>query len=346
MMFCYPIKTLPCYKQMPWGGRALNEKYGKQSLFELTGESWEASSHRNGQTPAAQGRYAGMTPGELAAEFGAEFLGSRVASREFPLLFKLIDSRDKLSVQVHPDDEYAKRDNDNGKTEMWIVLDAEEGAGLWLGFKEPISRERFRECIEQNTLAEVLNFVPCKKGDVFFLRPGLVHAIGEGLIIAEIQQSSDATYRVYDWGRLGIDGKPRALHIDKALDVTDTALAGEKGASLTVSSGDCRVDYLAGCRLFGALRASGKALTDHTRGASFHILFFAEGEGVVSCGGCDVYAQKGETVIIPACAGEYGVRGDFEVYRFWVPDFEEDYLAPLKEAGYDEKRIGALFEQV
>lgn len=345
-MICYPIKTLPCYKQMPWGGQALNEKYGKHSLFELTGESWEASSHRNGQTRAAEGKYAGMTPGELAAEFGADFLGTRAASKEFPVLFKLIDSKGKLSVQVHPNDEYAKRDNDNGKTEMWIVLDAEEGAGLWLGFKEPISREKFRECIEKNTLAEVLNFAPCNAGDVFFLRPGLVHAIGEGLIIAEIQQSSDATYRVYDWGRLGVDGKPRALHIEKALDVTDTSLAGEKGASLSVDKGACRIDYLSGCRLFGALRASGKALSDDTLGKSFHILFIAEGTGVVSCCGCDVYAQKGETIIIPACAGSYGVRGDFELYRFWVPDFVEDYLAPLKKAGYDEKRIEGLFELV
>jgi len=331
---------------MPWGGQALNEKYGKHSLFEFTGESWEASSHKNGQTPVVEGRYVDMTPGELAAEFGVELLGTRAVSKEFPVLFKLIDAKGKLSVQVHPNDEYAKKDNDNGKTEMWIVLDSVAGAGLWLGFKEPISHDKFRECIENNTLSEVLNFVPCKPGEVFFLRPGLVHAIGEGLIIAEIQQSSDATYRVYDWGRMGVDGKPRALHIEKALDVTNTSLKGQKSVSLSVDKESCRLDYLSGCRLFGSLRASGTNLFDNTEGKSFHILFVAKGSGIISCCGCDVYAEKGETVIIPACAREYKMRGDFEIYRFWIPNFNEDYLNPLSAAGHDYKKIVTLYEIV
>ncbi|MBR4941320.1 MAG: class I mannose-6-phosphate isomerase, partial [Clostridia bacterium] len=239
-MFVYPIKMTPCCKAAPWGGSKLAGEFYKKTEFEFTGESWEMSAHKNGRSVAENGEYKGMDLAELTEKFGAELLGDRVKGSEFPVLFKLIDARDRLSVQVHPNDEYARAaENDNGKTEMWTVIGCEEGAGLYLGFKEPITREEYAERIRTNTLEEVLQFVPAELGKSYFLPAGLVHAIGAGLVIAEIQQSSDSTYRVYDWGRMGLDGKPRQLHIEKAIDVSNTAWAGAASESLSVKTDAC-----------------------------------------------------------------------------------------------------------
>lgn len=336
-----PILTTPCYKSMPWGGTNLNGRFGKHSEFALTGESWEAADHFNGKTFAADGEYKGMSFGEIAkAMGGTDFLGRLTTDGAFPVLFKLIDARDKLSVQVHPNDEYAKRDGDRGKTEMWIVLESQPGSGLYLGFEKPITREEYGELIRKNELESALHFVPTKVGDTFFLPPGLVHAIGGGLVIAEIQQSSDATYRVYDWGRMGLDGKPRQLHIEKALDVSRTDLKGENGAYLTVRDGETAVDYLTACSLFATQRIHLKgAYTVPANGASFSAVFCADGSLTVSdCDG-SVTLQKGQTAVVPAAAGSFTVEGDAEAYRFFVPDLSADVVEPLRAAGFAEEDI-------
>ena len=342
-----PIKTTPCYKSMPWGGTLLNEQYGKHSTFPVTGESWEAADHFNGKTPACGGAYDGMDFSQIIDAMGADaFLGRKTTSGHFPLLFKLIDAREKLSVQVHPNDAYAKRDGDLGKTEMWIVLQSEPGAGLYLGFEEAISKETYQALIEKNELESALHFVPASVGDTFFLPPGLVHAIGAGLVIAEIQQSSDATYRVYDWGRMGLDGKPRQLHIAKALDVTNTALKGECSTPLTLDAGGAKIDMIKACPLFAAQRirlADSCAL--NTNGDSFSILFCASGSlSVSTCDGA-VTLEKGMTAVIPAAAHAFSLHGKAEAYRFFVPDIEKDIVQPLKAAGFPDEAIRPLLHR-
>lgn len=339
----YPIRTLPCYKQMPWGGENLNLLYGKTSPFPLTGESWEAADHKNGRSPCLEGAYAGAGLADLASVFGEDFLGPRVGSRAFPVLFKLIDSTDRLSVQVHPGDEYAARDGDNGKTEMWIVLAAKPGAGLWLGLKEPLSRQSFREKIEASRLEDVLNFVPARPGDCFFLPHGLLHAIGAGLVIAEIQQSSDATYRVYDWGRLGIDGKPRPLHIEKALDVTDTSLKASAGECFSYVKDNALHTCLTGCRLFAAERLEISGETTVECGESLQIFFAAGGVLSLAAGGSLAAIGKGSTAVLPAAAGRAEISGKGSLYRFWVPE-KSDYTG-LSAYGCGEDTIERMYRQ-
>ena len=343
-----PILTEPCYKSMPWGGSRLNESYGKQSPFDLTGESWEAADHFNGKTPARSGGFTGMDFAQIAAALPASaFLGRLTPDGRFPLLFKLIDAREKLSVQVHPDDRYAASDGDRGKTEMWIVLEAQTGAGLYLGFEHSISKDEYKGLIERNALETALHFVPAAVGDTFFLPPGLVHAIGGGLVIAEIQQSSDATYRVYDWGRLGLDGKPRPLHIAKALDVTDTSLKGERGAVLPVQCEGAEIDFLTACPFFAAqrIRLTGNSRM-RTRGDSFSIVFCAGGSLTLSAAGGDVSMKTGTTAVIPAAADAFTLSGQAELYRFFVPDIEADIVLPLRNAGYREESIRKIIRSI
>ena len=343
-MVVYPIKMTPCTKAAPWGGSKLANEFYKKTEFEFTGESWEASAHKNGKSVAANGAYAGKDLAALTEEFGKEFLGTRVEGSEFPVLFKLIDARDKLSVQVHPNDEYARKaENDNGKTEMWTVIGCEEGAGLYLGFDKPITKEEYAERIKNNTLEEVLKFVPAELGRSYFLPAGLVHAIGAGLVIAEIQQSSDSTYRVYDWGRMGLDGKPRQLHIEKAIDVSNTSWAGAASESLSVSEDGCTREWLNACGYFAAMKLNlSGTVVENTLGGSFHIVFVSEGDGSVTCGGVSVSVGKGETVIIPACAGEYTLSGNMTAFRYWSADVESEYIAPLTEKGFCEETVNAL----
>ena len=201
----------PC-KDYIWGGNRLREEYGKISDADKIAESWELSCHKDGQSVIANGKDKGKTLSEYVAE-NKKSLGTACDRFEyFPILIKLIDAKDNLSVQVHPDNDYAMRvEGEYGKTEMWYIVDCEEGSQLIYGFDKEISREEFADRIKNNTLLEVTNNVPVHKGDVFFIESGTLHAIGKGILIAEIQQNSNTTYRVYDYGRVGKDGKPRAI---------------------------------------------------------------------------------------------------------------------------------------
>lgn len=215
----------PACKDYLWGGSRLKSEYGVRYDGEVLAEAWELSCHPDGPSRIADGPYAGKTLQEYIEKNGWQVLGTNCESYDrFPVLIKLIDAKQNLSVQVHPDDSYAlSHEGQYGKTEMWVVCDAEPGAQLYYGFEKEISRDEFRARIEDGTLTEVLHAVPVKKGDVLFIAPGTIHAIGAGILIAEVQQNSNVTYRVFDYGRVGKDGKKRALHIEQALDVTKTA---------------------------------------------------------------------------------------------------------------------------
>lgn len=203
------LKLAPCFKDYLWGGRRLVEEYNKQYSGEILAESWELSCHPDGPSVIINGQYAGKTLQEYIDTEGKDVLGENCRRfKEFPILTKFIDAKDNLSIQVHPDNRYAlKNEGQYGKTEMWYVMDAGEDAYLYYGFKQEISREEFARRIEEDTLLDVLNSVRVQKGDVLFIEAGTIHAIGKDILIAEIQQNSNITYRVYDYGRTGKDGK-------------------------------------------------------------------------------------------------------------------------------------------
>jgi mannose-6-phosphate isomerase len=222
----YPMTFTPVFKDYLWGGRNL-EKLGRKLPAGIIAESWEIAGHEDGTSVVNNGFWAGKGLTEVHAELGLDLIGRNNAWAQergkFPLLVKLLDANKPLSVQVHPDDAYAlaNEGNELGKTEMWVVLRAEPGAELILGVKAGTTPQAFRQGIEEGILGPYLHHLPVKAGDHICVPAGTLHAIMEGLLIAEIQQNSNTTYRVYDWNRMGVDGKPRPLHIDKALDVID-----------------------------------------------------------------------------------------------------------------------------
>ena len=221
----YPLRFQPIYKQLIWGGEKLRECYGKTDAPEKTGESWEISHVQDNISLVSNGALEGKSLEEVIQLYKGELLGQRIFERfgpRFPLLTKFIHSNDNLSIQVHPGDEYAaEHHGENGKTEMWYILDSEKDAQLIVGFNRDINREILLGKLNEGSLKEVLNFEKVSEGDVIFLPHGRIHALGPGIVLAEIQQTSDMTYRIYDWDRVGQDGKPRELHIEHALNVLD-----------------------------------------------------------------------------------------------------------------------------
>ncbi len=309
-----PIKLKPAFKDYLWGGTRLRDDFGKDCDFEKIAESWELSCHKDGNSVVADGEFAGLTLAEYIEKQGKTVLGSNCERFEnFPILIKLIDAKDNLSVQVHPDNEYAMRvEGEYGKTEMWYIVDCDEGASLLYGFKKDISKEEFRERIENNTLLEVTNSVPVKKGDVFFIEAGTLHAIGKGILIAEIQQNSNTTYRIYDYGRVGADGKPRQLHIDKAVEVTDLCPAKPYPVSAPVKNDGWSEKKLASCEYFtvNSLEIDTKASLEADNGSFVHILV-TEGGCVFSAEGstpCELV--KGDSLFIPAGLGKFELTGN------------------------------------
>ncbi len=315
-----PFKLISPIKDYIWGGTKLREEFGKESSLERLAESWELSCHKDGSSVIADGKYAGKTLPEYIAENPAA-LGENCKKFEFfPVLIKLIDACDNLSVQVHPDNEYAQRvEGEYGKTEMWYIVDCDDDASLIYGFKDRISKEDFRKAIEENTLLDKVNTVPVKKGDVFFINAGTLHAIGKGILIAEIQQNSNTTYRVYDYGRVGADGKPRELHIEKALDVTELKPAPEQNSYIPLAlEGDCAgtsVQLLADCEYFTVSKAeldSSLYVAEATDASFIHILA-VEGSGILSDGSEEMTLKKGESIFIPAGSGKYNITGNCSI---------------------------------
>lgn len=307
----YPLVLTPPIKDYIWGGTKLREQFGKESSLDKLAESWELSCHKDGSSIIANGEYAGKTLAEYLAE-NKKALGSNCDKFEFfPVLIKLIDACDNLSVQVHPDNEYAQRvEGEYGKTEMWYIVDCEPGASLIYGFKEHISKEDFQKAIEENTLLEKVNTVPVKKGDVFFINAGTLHAIGRGILIAEIQQNSNTTYRVYDYGRVGADGKPRELHVEKALDVTELSPAKPYKLPMAEKLEGRTVQQLADCEYF---TVSHQEISIETLlcadESSFNHILVLEGEGTLIAGNSEISLKKGSSVFVPASTGIYKIKG-------------------------------------
>lgn len=293
-------RLLPACKDYIWGGQRLKTDFGIQSELNPLSEAWVLSCHPDGPSVIANGPHGGQTLRSYIQQEGKSVLGTACAPFEdFPMLIKLIDAKKDLSIQVHPSDEYAlANEGQYGKTEMWVVLDAQPGSSLYYGFSREVSLEEFSRRVSDGTLTEVLEKVPVKPGDVFFIPSGTLHAIGAGLVIAEIQQNSNVTYRVFDYGRLGADGKPRPLHVEKALAVTDRRPA--RKLDFGPHLGDCRYFTTDGRQ--GAFEA-------HCDGTSFHALLVTEGEGTLTCGGETQEIRKGQCYFLPAGSGAYQVSG-------------------------------------
>ncbi len=306
-------KLTPAFKDYLWGGTKLRDVYGKPCDFDKVAESWELSTHPAGQSRISGGEFDGLTLGEYFEKMGPAVLGTDCRAFEaFPVLIKFIDAKDPLSIQVHPSDEYALRvEGEYGKTEMWYVMDCEPGAFLYFGVNREITKEEFRQRIEDNTVLEVLNRVDVHPGDVFFIRSGTIHAIGAGILICEIQQNSNCTYRVYDYDRRGADGKPRELHVEKALAVsqfTPSDTGDRPGKAEAVPGGSRR--ELASCKYFTVRRYETDGELELDVGPeSFASLIMLDGTGTVAGPENTVEFKPGDSLFIPAGTGRVAVSG-------------------------------------
>lgn len=301
------LKLKPSCKDYLWGGHRLVEEYGKEYSGDVLAETWELSCHPDGPSVIANGVHAGKTLQQYIDEQGKEVLGAHCRRfRDFPILIKFIDAKDNLSIQVHPDNRYAlKNEGQYGKTEMWYVMDAGKEAFLYYGFKQEISKEEFAKRIEEDTLLEVLNAVPVQKGDVLFIESGTIHAIGKDILIAEIQQNSNVTYRVYDYGRVGKDGKKRDLHIESALAVTNRVPIIKDNSSYPHVA-DCDYFTVDKLNLDGSVM---KKMEGTVSDASFASILILDGEGRISSQGETVDFHKGDSFFLPAGSGTYQVEG-------------------------------------
>lgn len=300
-------KLKPACKDYLWGGHRLKEEYGKESDGEVLAETWELSCHTDGPSIIINGAYAGKTLRQYIDAEGKQVLGTHCERfGEFPILIKFIDARENLSIQVHPDNGYAlKNEGQYGKTEMWYVMDAGADAFLYYGFRKEISRKEFERRIKDDSLLEVLNAVPVKKGDVLFIEPGTIHAIGKNILIAEIQQNSNVTYRVYDYGRKDRYGHKRDLHIEKALAVTKYVPIVRDSSSYP---------HVADCDYFTVdkLNLDGKVMRrmeGYVSEESFASLLFLDGEGSIENGSDCLTFKKGDSFFIPAGSGDYQIEG-------------------------------------
>lgn len=300
------LKLKPIYKDYIWGGEKLRSIYGKNTEITPLAESWELSCHSDGQSTIVGGEYDGKVLEEYIKE-NKGCLGTLCKSDELPILIKLIDAHDNLSVQVHPDAKMAKEmEGQNGKTEMWYVVQADKGAKMTCGMKQDTAKEEMENAIKNNTVEELLNTVSSKKGDVFFVEAGTIHAIGKGNVIAEIQQNSNVTYRLYDYGRIGKDGNPRELHIEKGVKASNCKKNKERKIP-TCSDG---TRLLGSCEYFAVkeIKLSGsKSFVADKK--SYHALMVVDGETVLTTKDDAQKISLGETVFIPAGMGEYTLTG-------------------------------------
>lgn len=315
----YPLTFEPVFRDYIWGGRRLETLYERALPPGVVAESWEISGHPNAPTSVTDEHWRGKTLPQVMAELGTELVGRR--SRKaldrglFPLLIKLLDANRDLSVQVHPDDEYAlaHERGELGKTEMWYVLHARPGAELIYGLACGVTRESFRAALRDNRLETQLHHLPIAPGDSIFIPAGTVHALLAGVVVAEIQQNSDTTYRVYDWGRLGADGLPRPLHVDKALEVTNFAQVepGLAKPKVLYRAKGITCARLVHCPQFTVERidlTAGAEYRGHCDGSTFEIWGCIAGSCRVSWAGEPVEVKAIRFVLFPAALGEYSLQ--------------------------------------
>lgn len=310
----YPLVFKPVYKDYVWGGNRIPLRYGRPVPPGIYAESWEITDRPEGMSVVVNGSLAGKDLHELVQTYPQELLGANRTDAVFPLLVKLIDSRERLSVQVHPDEARASRIGGEPKTEMWYVLEADPGAAVFAGFKTPVTVKEFRAALKNHTMPELLNRVPVNKGDVIAVPGGRVHAIDAGCLLLEVQQNSDTTYRLYDWGRVDAAGQARPLHLKKAGKVINWKDTGP--VKLPLAPVDLMPDRLGNAVVerwrapyfgFEQIALVG-ALAGATGRRTFHILFVEAGTVRIRTGGASGEFTPGTTVLIPAALDEYELQ--------------------------------------
>ncbi|WP_010272507.1 type I phosphomannose isomerase catalytic subunit [Paenibacillus senegalensis] len=321
-MQLYPLKFQPELKERVWGGRSL-ERFGLQLPAGPIGEGWMIGDHPHGTTTVKNGAYSGLKLSELRQKLGAALLGDKGAASkngQFPLLVKLLDCEDDLSVQVHPHDDYkGLPEGELGKTEMWYILDAKPGAKIIYGLKPGIDRDQLKQAINEGRIMDCLQEVPVQAGDSFYIPAGTVHALGSGVLVAEVQQNSDTVYRLYDYNRPGLDGKPRELHIKESLEVIAYDGTGATRMTTEISKPHEWLK-LAHSPYFivekGVLDGSWALATSSD---SFVILIVGEGQGSIHWGGESLPLNAGECLLLPAQLGAYRLEGKATLLRSYLP---------------------------
>lgn len=313
-MNLYPIKLLPFVSETIWGGRKLIEEYGVETEKNNAAEGWMLSCHEAGSSSVANGEFAGKSFADVVKENPALCGKNAENFEDFPILIKFIDAMDNLSVQVHPTKEYCElTGKGQSKTECWYIIDCEEDAGLILGFKDKISPEEFKSAIANNTLTDYVETVKVKKGDFFFIDSGTLHAICKGILLAEVQESSNTTYRIYDYNRVGADGNPRELHVEDGAAVTKLEKYSQPDFSNPALDTDER-RLLADCPLFKVWKLDIDGETGGNAGEdSFVSLLIMDGEGSLDACGETLALKKGDSIFIPANAGNYKISGKLEI---------------------------------
>lgn len=316
----YPLTFNPILKDRIWGGTKIKELLNKEISSPTTGESWEIATVSGDVSIVKKGALQGKSLNELLQSYPQEILGTKVYAQygnQFPLLFKFLDAHQDLSIQLHPNDELAKkRHNSFGKTEMWYVMQADTEAEIIVGFKQKSSPEEYLQHLESKTLTSILQKIKVKQGDVFFLETGTIHAIGAGIVIAEIQQTSDITYRVYDWDRVDANGKARELHIDLALEAINyNRVQAQKEYSKNTNT----ANQIVTCPYFTTnyipLDGNMKFLGDKT---TFKVIMCTDGEFDL---GYDTHKEtfkKGDTVLLPAILNEYNLTGKASLLEIYI----------------------------
>ncbi len=345
------ISFSEAYFERLWGGGRLGSVLQKPISMDFSaGEAWLVSDHENHvSTVVGTGPWGGRSLHDLLNEHGDYLLGTQARPTihgRFPLLLKILDAEDVLSVQVHPDDDAAEAlgEPDVGKTEMWHVLESDPDSELICGLDPTVSKEAFLRAIDDNTIQDVMRSFSAPEGTSVFVAAGTVHAIGSGILLAEIQQNSDLTYRIYDWDRVDDQGKGRELHLEKAAQVTHFGSRhGGAAAPLVYQENDAVISILGACRHFAtALIETLGRHTRHTHGRSFHLLLARDSRVVVSAGEETITLERGSAVLVPAGIDTYSVEGEGAVLDYFVPDLLADIVEPLRLAGHADAPIIAL----
>lgn len=316
----YPLLFEPILKERIWGGTKLKTDLDKNIFSDKTGESWELSAVKGDVSVVKNGPYKGKTLTKIIEHFKDELLGEKVFAdfgTEFPLLFKFLDAKEDLSIQVHPNDELAKkRHNSFGKTEMWYVMQADADAKIIVGFKETSSPEQYLKHLKNNSLLEILNEVKVKKGDVFFLETGTIHAIGAGIVIAEIQQTSDITYRIYDWDRVDDKGNKRELHIDLALEAMDYEV---KQTKKEYSKHENKSNIIVNSPYFTTCFTPVNGDLDVNKtGDTFTVYICTEGNFTFVYDKEQYSFKKGDTILVPASLKNYKLKGEAALLEIFI----------------------------
>ena len=316
----YPLQFDPILKERIWGGEKLKTELNKPITSSITGESWEISTVKGDISIIANGALKGKSLMDVINDNPNEILGTEIYTRfgkQFPLLFKYLDAREDLSIQVHPNDALAKKRHDSfGKTEMWYIMQADEDARIIVGFKENSNAAEYLENLENKTLLSILDDVKVKSGDVFFLETGTVHAIGAGLVVAEIQQTSDITYRLYDFDRVDAQGAIRELHVDLALDAINyNVVQTKKEYSKDVNESNVVVDCPYFTTNFIPLDGNISVQKD---GKSFTVYMCIDGEFEIECNDAVYHYKKGDTLLIPAGISELIISGKASILEIYI----------------------------